>query len=791
MTGFGTSGVAGVGRPSDLNDAEWITVAEASAAPAHRPAYEFSTTFSVQSTRSSARLTVTAHGIYEAFLNGRRVGDLELTPGFTSYRSTLQVQSFDVDALLRTGDNHIVLRVSDGWFRGRCGAARTRNNFGDSIAVIAALHMGHGVERRTVLTTGAHWGVAVGSIVAADLMDGQTTDLRVIGATLVTPAVLAVDPLTADRGRLIGQSAPPVRRAAEYPPVSIVRRPDGRQIIDFGTTVNGWVRLTDLGPAETTTVLTYGEWLSTDGDLTLDHLSFVEPDGTVHCVGQQDRVTSRGVSGDEFEPRHTTHGFRYVAVDGRDDDIAVDDIVAVLVRSDLERTGVFRTDHADLRRLHAVVVQSWLANTCDVPTDCPTRERYGYTGDFQIFVRAAAFLDDIDLFSRKWLRSLADDQHANGKIPNVAPNSGDSLGPKYGVDLDGSAGWGDAATFVPWEIYESYGDLDILRDHFDMMRRWVDYIAVTAAAGRHPLRAAQRPEPLPHERYLWDASFHWGEWLEPGAAFDPTQDQAIVSNAYFARSAHIVSNTARLIGRPDDAHHYRQLSNHASDAWRREFLRQDGSLTIETQAAYVRGLAFGLIPEPLRRAAVSRLVELIRAAGTRIGTGFLSTPYLLPVLADHGHGALAYELLFQRDVPGWMVMLDRGATAVWEAWEGVDAHAQATDSLTHYSKGAVISFLHEYVAGLRRAPGSVGGTRFRVAPLLHEAIGSAGADLRTNSGTIRVDWRRVGLDLMLHVGVPDASQAELVLPGMPARQLDAGDHTIRHRLTSDDVIRSP
>lgn len=769
-------------NPAELDAAAWISVKEDYKETAGRPAYEFMTTFTTRELPEAAVLTVTAHGIYEAFINGRRIGDMELTPGLTSYRSTLQVQRFDVLHHLVLGVNHIVLRVSDGWFRGRCGAARIPNNFGDHIALIAAINGLDGDKRNLLVATGSDWRVGVGTVVSADLMDGQIVDLRRTGLDETAPVVLATDQLTADRSRLKADTAPPVRRTAEYSPVEVSRLPGGRQIVDFGTTVNGWIRLRSLGPAGTTTTLTHGEWLDRDGNLTLDHLSFIEPDTTEHRVGQRDSVTSRGVAGDLFEPRHTTHGFRYVAIDGREDDIDPDDILAVLVRSDLRATGKFRTDNVDLKRLHHIAVQSWITNTCDIPTDCPQRERWGYTGDFQIFAHTATFLEDIERFGRKWLRSLADDQLPSGRINNVAPYCGDDT-TKYGFDLNGSAGWGDAATVVPWELYEAYGNVDLLRENYDMMRRWVDYIADKAQNGRHHSRRAANTTMQPHERHLWDTGWHWGEWLEPDAAIEPDKDQAIVATAYFARSARIVADTAELLGWHADSNSYRELSALAADAWRTEFLREDGLLTIETQATYTRALAFDLVPKELQPATAARLVELIAEAGGRPGTGFLSTPYLLPVLADQGYTSVAFDLLFQRNTPGWMVMLDRGATAIWEAWEGVDERGNPADSLNHYSKGAVITFLHEYVAGLRRLPGQVGYRQFQVMPHLHEKIGSAGVDLETADGRIIVDWARTDRTITVEIVVPDGCRAELVLPGMVSRMLPQGSHRIEHQLS--------
>lgn len=746
-----------------LAGAAWITTPEAVPPAGRRPAYEFRREFTVTGPATGAAVTITAHGVYEAFLNGRRIGDLELTPGITSYRKTLHVQQYDVTALMVDGENELLIILSDGWFRGRVGAHRVPDSFGTQTAVIAALLIDTAEGTTRILTDHA-WETGIGAILQADLMDGQTTDLRRIGATEWRPVAISDDPLTSDGSRLVWSVAPPVRKVESFAAASIRRLPSGRQIVDFGQNLNGWVRLSRLGPAGTTLHLTHGEALGHDGDLTLRHLdSFVAPGLPTVPVGQRDTVISRGDPSDVFEPRHTSHGFRYVAVDGLDEDLATQDISAHQVRSDLRHTGTFACSDPRLNDLHRIAVASWRSNTLDIPTDCPQRERWGYTGDFQIFARSAAFLDDIAGFARTWLTSLADDQHADGKITNVAPDCGVEPEPVIPVSFDGSAGWGDAATIVPWELYRAYGDREILAETAPMMRAWVDYAARTAAGGRHPARTAARPEPAAHERFLWDTGWHWGEWLEPDVAFDPLGDPAIVATAYLAHSARLVADAARVIGDAPASARYALLADDVAQAWRTEFLRSDGTLTVPTQANYIRGLAFGLIPAELTAAAADHVVRLIEENGTRPGTGFLSTGMLLPVLADHGHADLAYDLLFQTDEPGWLVMLERGATTVWESWSGIDVDGEPHESLNHYSKGAVVTFLHEYVAGI--APAEPGYAKVDIRPHLDERLSWAEGALATRHGVVSSRWVREGSEVTLRVELPDGVTGTVHVPG--------------------------
>jgi alpha-L-rhamnosidase len=527
-------------------------------------------------------------------------------------------------------------------------------------------------------------------------------------------------------------------------------------------------------------VLTHGETTDVAGDVTLENVAVPRAGlGPVEGLWdlrnlelpfQTDELTSDGVNG--FEPRHTTHGFRYVRVEGVDE-LASDDVAAVVVHTDMRRTGWFECSDERVNRLHEAAVWSFRGNACDIPTDCPTRERQGWTGDWQLFAPVAAFLYDVAGFSTKWLRDLAAEQEPDGVVQNCAPDpqripggSADNPFPP------GSAGWGDAAVIVPWEMYRAYGDLRLLEDQWASMTAWVDYAATRAREGRHPDRVAARPEPAAHERFLWDTGAHWGEWLEPGEpvgddideflATHRPLDQGDVATAYLHHSAQIVGQVARVLGRTEDASRYDELAAHTLGAWRAEFIR-DNRLVRDTQASYVRALAFGLAPEELRPAIRARLAELIRQAGTHLNTGFLATPYLLPVLADGGRADLAYELLLQDTEPSWLAMIDKGATTIWELWDAVGDDGVPTGSLNHYSKGAVISFLHRYVGGIRLGD-EPAYRRFRVEPLPGGGITWARATHDAPYGRIEVAWRLEDGGFGLELTVPPGTVADVLLP---------------------------
>ncbi|RZU32065.1 family 78 glycoside hydrolase catalytic domain [Blastococcus saxobsidens] len=751
-----------------------------------RPAALLRFEFDVDRPVVAARLHATAQGVYEAFLNGARVGDAELTPGWTQYDVRLQVQTCDVTASVRSGRNAIGVVLADGWFRGQTGITRAAEQWGDRLAALLQLQVEHDDGSVTVVGSGPGWRSSTGHVVAADLIAGERWDLTRLERGWAGPAFDDTawdDVAVVEHGfaGLVDSPAPPVRRVEEIVPVSVTRLDARRQIVDLGQNINGWVRLTDLGPAGTTLTLTHGEWLDQDGDVTTDHLRPAVPFLPEPLpAGQVDSVVSAGVPGDVFEPRRTTHGFRYVRIDGHPGDLTADDVRGVVVHTDLRRTGSFGCSEERVNRFHEAAVWSLRSNACDVPTDCPHRERSPWVGDWQLFIPTAAFLYDVAGFSLKWLRDVAVDQWPDGTVANTSPSTRGEGRESPIAFLNGSAGWGDAAVIVPWELYRAYGDVDVLDELWPTMVRWLARTERLAREGRHPARAARRAEPAPHEEYLVDTGFHWGEWLVPGEEIDDFRawvaaDKGDVATAYFAHSAGLMARIADLTGRPEDAARYAELAGNVRAAWCAEYLDDAGRLTPDTQANHVRALAFGLVPDELRATVADRLVELIRKADTHLGTGFLATPHLLPVLAGTGHLDVAYELLMQDTEPSWLVMVDRGATTVWERWNGVDAEGVPHESLNHYSKGAVVSFLHRYTAGIEVVEPAY--RRFRVRPRPGGGLTHAEAAHESPYGRIESAWRIEGGAFELRVVVPAGTAAEIVLPDGSVDGAGPGTHT--------------
>lgn len=774
--------------------ARWVEPVDPEGVPSvQRPVHHLAGSFTVASP-SSATLRITAHGLYEAFLNGERIGDHELTPGFTAYRHRLQVQTYEVGHLLRAGENVLGVALSDGWWRGQHTVARRTNSYGATVALLAEVE----VDGEVVGATDGTWRSTPSHVLAADLIAGEVHDMRRRRDDWCHPGVdrsewspvrvvdHAVDVLRPTLG-------PPVRRMGELPATSVVRIDGDRHLVDFGQVSNGWIRLTDLGPAGTELTIVHGEALTPDGhdvdiasvaEGAFDHGPDWEP------VFQTDVVVSAG-DGATFEPRHSTKGFRYVRIDGHPGPLAPESIASIVVHSDVEPLGGFECDSDDLSWLHRAADWSLRTNLCDIPTDCPTRERAGWTGDWQIYVDTAAYLYDVTDLSAKWLLDVAAEQLESGAILNFVPDPADHTDPRVGwwTALQGSAGWGDAIVHVPWELYRATGRTDVAEQVFDAMCRWVDFAADRAATGRHPSRVAARPTPAPHERFIWDSGFHFGEWNEPGhdieaeveasglasaAELLAARDHGPTATAYLYRSADELSRLAAVLGRTPVADRYAELAAQVRGAWQTEFVGDDGQIAPADQPNLVRALAFGLVPDELRQAAADQLAELVRGAGTHLATGFLATPFLLPVLADHGHLDVAYDLLLQRTPPSWLAMRDQGATTIWEAWEPFDEEGFVKASLNHFSMGAVVGFLHRYLAGVQIV--EPGYRRFRVAPRPGGGVTEARTHHRSPHGTIEVAWEGDAVAGSIEVTVPTGTSADLVLPDGSTAHLEPGTH---------------
>jgi alpha-L-rhamnosidase len=723
-----------------------------------------------------ARLYTTALGVYDVRINGERVGDEVLAPGWTSYRHRLHYSTFDVTSLLHTGPNVVGAILGDGWYRGRFGFGGGRRNlYGDRLALLAQLEITYEDGTIEVIVTDASWHASTGPIHASDIYDGETYDARLERDGWAAPGFDASDwrgvtLLAEGTDHLDAPVGPPVRRAESLAPAAILQSPSGKTLVDFGQNLVGRVRFAVEGEAGQEITLRHAEVLE-DGELG------VRPLRTALAT---DRYILRGGGPETWEPLFTFHGFRYVEVTGWPGELQQGDLEAIVLTSDLERTGWFTCSDPQLEQFHENVIWSMRGNFLSIPTDCPQRdERLGWTGDIQVFAPTASFLGDVAGFLQSWLVDLAAEQRdAGGVVPNIVPNVLEQL-------VFPGAAWGDAAAIVPWVLYERYGDASIFETQFESMSTWVDTIARIAG-----------------DDYLWDEGFQFGDWLDPDAPPDkPAAGKTnphLVATAYFAYSARLTGEAARVIGRAEQATHYLELAARVKRAFAAAYLQPDGSVGGVSTTPNALALHFDLVPDDdARRSVGKRLAELVRESDYRISTGFVGTPIICDALCAVGEYETAYRLLMQRECPSWLYPVTMGATTIWERWDSMRPDGSINPgemtSFNHYALGAVADWMHRVVGGL--APAEPGYKRLLIQPVPGGGLTHATARHQTPYGPAECRWEAAGDTLRVDVCIPPNASAEVVLPdgtkpGRERIEVGSGRHTWTIPWSSLDAARS-
>ncbi|MEV7870424.1 glycoside hydrolase family 78 protein [Streptomyces sp. NPDC088124] len=714
--------------------------------------------FSVKGPVRRARLYATALGLYELELNGVRVGDIALAPGWTSYHHRLRYQTYDVTEALHSGSNALGASLADGWFRGRLGFnGGTRHIYGSQRGLLVQLEIEYADESTEFVGTDGSWRTAPGPVRRASLYDGEHHDAQRERPGWSTPGYCAgdwrpVQLMDRDRASLVAPQGPPVRCTQELKPNAETVSPSGKRIVDFGQNLVGRLRIRAEGPPGAMVRLRHAEVLQ-DGELCVRPL---------RQARATDEYVLRGGGQESWEPRFTFHGFRYAEISGDVDDV---EVVARVYHTDMVRTGTFTCSDPHLQRLHENVVWSMRGNFLDVPTDCPQRdERLGWTGDVQIFAPTASFLYDCAGMLSSWLRDLAADQLPNGCVPYFVPAI--SAPPLELETLTPAAAWGDVAVLTPWELYQQYGDVEVLRAQYPSARAWVD--CMTAHAGGDQ---------------LWDSGFQFGDWLDPSAPpDDPTANKAdpyLIATAYRARSTAVLARMAHTLGYSDDCRHYEELARTIKDAFTQKWVLASGLLDNDAQSSYAIALHFDLFPTPAQReVAARRLAALAEEADFHIATGFVGTPVICDALTDSGHLDAAYALLLKRTCPSWLYPVTQGATTIWERWDSLlpDGNVNPGDmtSFNHYALGAVADWLHRVVAGM--APAEPGYRRLLIRPRPGGGLTHASAAKETPYGRAEVSWLREADTFSVHLTVPVGVTAIVDLPRRPAETVGPGRH---------------
>jgi alpha-L-rhamnosidase len=774
-----------------LSPADWRTTwiepglpEDAATSP---PAPMLRRAFRLKQPVQSARAYVTSQGVYELHLNGRRVGDEVLTPGWTSYATRLQYQTYDVTALLRRGDNAAGVVLGNGWFRGDIGFTKRRNVYGDRLALLLQIDVTYADGSRETIGSDDQWKASTGPILMSEIYHGETYDARLEKNGWADAAFDDRDwkPVrTVERSKdiLIAPAGPPIRRMNELTPRAILRTPAGQQVVDMGQNMVGWVRLRVQGQPGAIVTLTHAEVLDKEGNFYTRNL---------RAAAQAIKYTLKGGAVETYEPHFTFQGFRYVAVEGYPGELTPGSVTGIVVHSAMAAAGDFAASPPLLNQLQHNIVWGQKGNFLDVPTDCPQRdERLGWTGDAQAFARTAAFNMDVAGFFTKWLKDLEADQYKNGAVPHVIPDvltlpPDTSAGATPFRMQAGAAGWADAAVIIPWTMYLTYGDTRVLEQQYGSMTRWVEYMRQRAG-----------------DDLIWDGDFHFGDWLSfattrpdyPGA----TTGKDLIATAFFAHSTDLLARSARVLGRKDEAARHDALLDQIKTAFVREFVTPAGRVGEGTQTAYVLALNFDLLPPDVRAKAAALLVRDVRER-KHLTTGFLGTPYLLHVLARYGYLDEAYLLLEREQYPSWLYPITKGATTIWERWDGIKPDGSFQDagmnSFNHYAYGAVGDWMYRVMAGIEIDEATPGYRHILIQPRPGGKATKVAARHDTPYGTVASAWTLEGEQFQLTVQVPPNTRATIRLPratlatttegGQP---IEGATDLLERRQDKDDVV---
>jgi alpha-L-rhamnosidase len=748
-------------RAGFLADGEWVAQPIGLADPDReaQPA-EVRTTFALDRPIDSALLFWTALGVAEPAINGVPVSEDVLSPGWTAYRDRLVHETVDVTALLHQGTNELGASIAGAWYTEKYGFfVFTNRLYGTQPSFLAQLRVTYAdgsVE--TLAATGDGWEAAGdGPVVDSGIYPGEHQDLRRT-ASAWAPARIGAAALPGFEDVPVPEAriAPPVRRIQTLPVAEVIATPSGGRVLDFGQNLVGRLRIRARGEAGTRLVVRHAEVLE-DGELALRPLRNAAATATFDLSGAEEPL----------ESRFSFYGFRYAEITGLD--VSPDDVEAVVLHTDMRRTGWFETSDPLVSRLHENVVWGMRGNFLSIPTDCPQRdERLGWTGDIQVFAPTASFLYDCEAFLASWLRDLAHEQaREGGSVPVVIPAALPGFAGSGGAS---PAAWGDAATVVPTVLHDRFGDLGVLADQYPSMRDWADAVLRDAGDGG-----------------LWAGRMQLGDWLDPAAPPDQpgkaAVDSDIVATAYLARSLRQVADAAALLGHEADAETYAALAERSRAAFVAEYVTPAGRMMSDAVTAYALALEFGLVTDPAQRRALGdRLAARVREGGYRIATGFVGTPLVADALTRTGHLDAAERLLLQTECPSWLYPVTQGATTVWERWDSLlpdgSVNPGEMTSFNHYALGAVADWLHRTVAGL--APAAPGYRRLRIAPRALAALGHAAARHETPYGTASVSWVREGDEIVVTAVVPPNTTAEVSIPGAP-EEAGSGTHEWRYR----------
>ena len=736
----------GLLKPTDWK-AKWIQVGYDNDS-VNSPSPLLRKLFSTKKKIQSATAYITSHGMYEAQINGKRVGDAYLTPGWTSYNKRLQYQTYDVTNLLVNGSNAVGVTLGSGWFRTPLAWSGNKNIYGKETALLFQLDITYSDGSTESVLSDDTWKSSTGAIRFSEIYDGETYDAREEKAAWTTPqyddknwSKTIVKDYSKDI--LLATYNEPIRKHETFKPLSIFKTPKGEQVVDFGQNVVGWVQVKVKGNAGDKITLHHAEVLDKKGNFYTENMRVAKVQNT---------FILRGGGEETFEPHFTFQGFRYIKIEVNGAPplgVGGLDFTAIALYSDMKPTGTFTCSNPLLNQLQRNIVWGQKGNFLDVPTDCPQRdERLGWTGDAQAFSRTATFNMQAHNFFSKWLKDVAADQLPSGSVPFVIPNV-------LGARASGSTGWADVATIIPWNMYLAYGDKKVLQDQYPSMKAWVGYMRDSSVNN------------------LWARGFHFGDWLFYSVNDDrdgksALTDKYLIAQCFYAHSTQLLINAAQVLGKTDDVTTYSDLLQKIKTAFLNEYVTSSGRLVSSSQTAYVLALNFDMLPESLRPQAAQRLVDNVKSYNNHLTTGFLGTPYLCHVLSRFNHNEVAYDLLLQETYPSWLYPVKMGATTIWERWDGIKPDStfqtETMNSFNHYAYGAIGDWMYRVMAGIDTDEKGVGYKQITIKPRLSSKMTKAEADYQTYYGNISSHWATNNGALTMSVEIPTNTTATIYIP---------------------------
>lgn len=683
---------------------------------------------------AKARAYVIGLGLYEFYFNGEKQGNECLLPGFCDYDSWLQYQTYELH--FEMGKSRVELVLGDGWYKGLYGLRKKEENYGDRLAALAEIHVWYEDGTEEVFGTDEHWKARKSRISGSGIYSGETFDM-----TLDVSETFGTERIELGYDRLSPRLSPPITVHERLTPIEVIHTPAGETVLDMGQNMVGWLEFHCNAPSGTRLYFQFGEILQ-DGNFYNENLRTAAAEFTYISDGKERDVRQH----------FTFYGFRFVKVSGWEGEVDREDFRGLVIHSDMEELGEITTSDPLVNRLVQNAKWGMKGNFLDVPTDCPQRdERYGWTGDAQIFSGTACYFMDTCAFYTKYGRDLyAEQVKLGGSVPDVVPVAN--------YPGDASTAWADAATVIPWNVYLHYGDKNILRRQYDSMKGWVDYM--------------KREDDKDGSKRLWLTGTHYADWLAldgnyPGGVYGAT-DPNMIASAYYYYSTNLVAKAAKILEKEEDAAAYGKLAREIYDAFVKEYFTPSGKLSVDTMTAYVVVLYMGLTPDFAYEKVKNGLLNRLKKNFYHLDTGFVGTPYLCRMLSENGMNDLAYHLLMEKGYPGWLYEVLMGATTVWERWNSVEPNGKISgtemNSLNHYSYGSIVEWMFRNMAGINPSEERPGFKKFRIAPMPDYQITRTDARLRSASGLIESSWEIEGKQLRFRFTVPFDTEAEIVLP---------------------------